>query len=144
MSCNCCKIASKNCHEVDGDQPRWLDDIEETDLLFGADRASALTTYIASFYFCSYTMTSVGYGDLGPKNIVERMICTFMVMSSGLCWAYVLGEVCAIVADFNAESQIFRKKMHHLNRTKPAMHTPICALILAAIDQVQLLVSTAG
>ena len=62
-------------------------------------------------------MTSVGYGDLGPKNIVERLICIFMVMSSGLCWAYVLGEVCAIVADFNAESQIFRKKMHHLNRT---------------------------
>ena len=103
--------------QVDGDQPQWLDDIEATDLLFGADRDSALTTYIASFYFCSYTMTSVGYGDLGPKNIVERLICIFMVMSSGLCWAYVLGEVCAIVADFNAESQIFRKKMHHLNRT---------------------------
>lgn len=109
---------------VDGDQPQWLDDIEATDLLFGADRDSALTTYIASFYFCSYTMTSVGYGDLGPKNIVERLICIFMVMSSGLCWAYVLGEVCAIVADFNAESQIFRKKMHHLNRMMADQELP--------------------
>ena len=43
------------------------------------------------FYFCSYTMTSVGYGDLGPKNIEERTVCTIMILTAGLCWAYVLG-----------------------------------------------------
>ena len=84
----------------------------------------------ARFYFCSYTMTSVGhglssfleagswspgrllgspgfqlgirsyplkvasvagYGDLGPKNITERTVCTMMILTAGLCWAYVLG-----------------------------------------------------
>ena len=43
------------------------------------------------FYFCSYTMTSVGYGDLGPKNMLERTVCTMMILTAGLCWAYVLG-----------------------------------------------------
>ena len=76
--------------------------------------------YIASFYFCSYTMTSVGYGDFGPRNILERVVCTVIVMVSGLLWAYVLGQVCAIVADINAESQGFKQKMHHLNQM---MHT---------------------
>ena len=37
---------------------------------------SAWRVYVSSFYFCSYTLTSVGYGDLGPKNILERIVCT--------------------------------------------------------------------
>ena len=133
---------------------------------------SPLRTYISSLYFCTYTMTSVGYGDIGPKhlgqvclvqmvipknqcpecqtkektkttighsagkfkqvfppvpcypsfwnfnklttckickdldvlffilrNILERVACTLIVLTAGLCWAYVLGEVCAIVSD---------------------------------------------
>lgn len=37
-----------------------------------------------------------------------------IVLTSGLSWAYILGEVCAIVSEMTAESQRFRKKMHHL------------------------------
>ena len=36
-------------------------------------------------------MTSVGYGDVGPKNVMERTVCTMMILTAGLCWAYVLG-----------------------------------------------------
>jgi len=101
---------------VDRNYPQWIDDVEAVDGEFGIlTRESAWRVYVASFYFCSYTMTSVGYGDFGPKNILERIVCTMMVMVSGLCWAYILGEVCAIVADMNADSQLFRKKMHQLN-----------------------------
>ncbi|CAK9037912.1 Potassium voltage-gated channel subfamily H member 1 (Ether-a-go-go potassium channel 1) (EAG channel 1) (EAG1) (r-eag) (Voltage-gated potassium channel subunit Kv10.1) [Durusdinium trenchii] len=61
-------------------------------------------------------MTSVGYGDLGPKNILERVVCTAIVLVAGLCWAQILGDVCAISSDMNAENQEFRKKMNSLNR----------------------------
>ncbi|CAJ1373961.1 unnamed protein product [Effrenium voratum] len=97
--------------------PQWINDIEIIDSQFGIiTRDSPLRTYISSLYFCTYTMTSVGYGDIGPKNIAERIVCTLIVLTAGLCWAYVLGEVCAIVSDMNAESQGFRKKMTELNR----------------------------
>ena len=101
---------------VDLDYPQWIDDVEAVDASFGIrTRESTWRIYVASYYFCSYTMTSVGYGDFGPKNVLERVFCTFMVMVSGLCWAYILGEVCAIVADMNSDSQQFRKRMHQLN-----------------------------
>eukprot|EP00435_Cladocopium_sp_Y103_P008337 s1742_g2.t1 len=82
--------------------PTWIDDIDTRqaamDEGLGIDtRAEPLRVYIASFYFCSYTMTSVGYGDIGPQNIVERVVCTLIVLGAGLSWACVLGEVCAIV-----------------------------------------------
>ena len=101
---------------VDPDYPQWIDDVEAVDVAYGIrTRDSTWRVYVASFYFCSYTMTSVGYGDFGPKNVLERVVCTFMVSVSGLCWAYILGEVCAIVADMNADSQRFRKRMQQLN-----------------------------
>ncbi|CAL1167445.1 unnamed protein product [Cladocopium goreaui] len=66
---------------------------------------SAWRVYVTSFYFCSYTLTSVGYGDLGPKNILERAFCTGMVLTAGICWAYILGQVCAIVTDITEDAE---------------------------------------
>lgn len=97
-------------------EPRWVDGIDELDANLDVKTSqSGLRTYIASFYFCSYTMTSVGYGDIGAKNLIERVTCIFLILLSGLVWAYILGEVCGIVGDMNAEQQSFRKRMDNLN-----------------------------
>eukprot|EP00435_Cladocopium_sp_Y103_P023182 s1638_g5.t1 len=71
--------------------------------------------YVAAFYYACYTITSVGYGDITPQNVVERSICSGILLASGLAWAYILGEVGAIVSDMTSESQEFRRRMHHLN-----------------------------
>ena len=49
------------------------------------------------------------------SQISKRRKLAAKVLTSGLSWAYVLGEVCAIVSEMTAEGQRFRKKMHHLN-----------------------------
>lgn len=110
---------------ADENKPRWIDDIQEIDVAWNIKTVeSPVRTYISSLYFCTYTMTSVGYGDIGPKNILERVACTLIVLTAGLCWAYVLGEVCAIVSDMNAETQHFRKKMTELNRMMKEQNLP--------------------
>jgi len=101
--------------EKDG-QPRWIDsfsEMEEGKATMTKDSIPHL--YIASLYFASYTITSVGYGDMGPKNVVERIVCTGMIFISGISWAYVLGQVCGTVASMGAVDQEFRKSMDDLN-----------------------------
>eukprot|EP00931_Biecheleriopsis_adriatica_P007435 TRINITY_DN108714_c0_g1_i1.p1 TRINITY_DN108714_c0_g1~~TRINITY_DN108714_c0_g1_i1.p1 ORF type:complete len:714 (-),score=104.88 TRINITY_DN108714_c0_g1_i1:76-2217(-) len=96
--------------------PKWIDSFDELEKYVDyKTRDSGFRLYTASFYFNSYTMTSVGYGDIGPKNLLERLVCIMIILVAGLCWAYILGEVCGIVGDMNAEAQHFRKKMDNLN-----------------------------
>lgn len=49
-----------------------------------------------------------------PRNILERVACTLIVLTAGLCWAYVLGEVCAIVSDAWIVLLVIAWKMSHI------------------------------
>ncbi|OLQ15728.1 Potassium voltage-gated channel subfamily H member 7 [Symbiodinium microadriaticum] len=91
---------------VDPVYPQWIDGIQEADAAYGiTTRDSPYRVYVASFYFCTYTLTSVGYGDIGPQNILERTFLSFVVLAAGLSWAYIIGEVGGIVQDITKESQ---------------------------------------
>jgi len=77
---------------------------------------SAWKQYVAALYFTAYTMTSVGYGDVTPVNIVERIVCILILFISGLVWACVIGEVASIFGNLHAHEQEFRTLMDNLNR----------------------------
>jgi len=103
---------------VDEDEmiPRWVDAFDEMEV--NVDEKTKDTTwklYIASVYFTSYTLTSIGYGDIGPVNIVERIVCTMMIVISGVSWAVVLGQVCGILSSMNTDERAFRTDMDEIN-----------------------------
>jgi len=101
--------------EEDG-LPRWVDKITELeDNVSLKTKDTAWKLYITCFYFTSYTITSVGYGDIGPLNILERIVCTFMIFASGISWALVLAQVTSIIGSMDSEEQCFRKMMDELN-----------------------------
>eukprot|EP00927_Polykrikos_kofoidii_P011962 TRINITY_DN15131_c0_g2_i1.p1 TRINITY_DN15131_c0_g2~~TRINITY_DN15131_c0_g2_i1.p1 ORF type:complete len:787 (-),score=132.84 TRINITY_DN15131_c0_g2_i1:32-2392(-) len=102
--------------EADQGIPRWIDTFADLETNVEVKTEGSLwKTYLASVYFVSYTITSVGYGDIGPKNEMERVVCTVMIWICGYSWAYVLGQVCGIVSNMNADEQEFRKNMDDLN-----------------------------
>mmetsp|Transcript_22010 Transcript_22010/g.39445 ORF Transcript_22010/g.39445 Transcript_22010/m.39445 type:complete len:654 (-) Transcript_22010:75-2036(-) len=95
---------------------RWIDAV--TGLEDNVDvksEDSAFKLYVASAYFASYTMTSVGYGDISPRNGTERLCLLVLLFCSGLLWTYLLGEVCNVVAAIGAHEQEFRSTMDDLN-----------------------------
>jgi len=97
---------------------RWVDGITARELESGIVDTTVDTPwklYITSLYFTSYTITSVGYGDIGPKNIVETIVAIFIILASGISWAIVLGQVCGVVAALGEEEHQFRALMDSLN-----------------------------
>jgi len=70
--------------------------------------------YLTSLFFTIYTITSVGYGDVGPKNYLETCVAIFMVIILGIAWAIMLGQVCDIAADISEEESEFRLTMDGL------------------------------
>lgn len=102
---------------VDPDEglPRWIDDFEELDQnVSNKTIDTPWKLYITCLYFTTYTLTSVGYGDIGPKNIVERIICTLMIIISGTSWAVVIGQVGGIISNMNPAEREYRAEMDDL------------------------------
>merc|ERR1719188_1467587 len=96
--------------------PRWVDAFDDAERNVSAKtKDTTWKLYLACVYFTSYTLTSVGYGDIGPVNIVERIVCTIMIVISGTSWAVVLGQVCGILASMNMDEQAYRATMDEMN-----------------------------
>lgn len=104
---------------VDGSEtPRWIDGITATEREAGFTELTKDVTwklYVTSAYFASYTMTSVGYGDIYPTNAVERCVCLLLLFWAGITWAYIIGQVSHIVGAMDAHEQRFRQTMDDLN-----------------------------
>jgi hypothetical protein len=46
----------------------------------GLERSNWYSIYINAYYFAIITMTTVGFGDIAPKNDVEKVICIVIIL----------------------------------------------------------------
>jgi hypothetical protein len=72
-----------------GNTKTWL--IDE-----GIEKASNDIKYINSLYFSIITMITVGYGDLKPIAISEKVFVIFMAMLGSLIFAYTVNTIGSI------------------------------------------------
>ncbi|CAK0889591.1 unnamed protein product, partial [Prorocentrum cordatum] len=98
---------------VDATEPRWVDDIDAQEQTKTTDQPWIL--YQSSIYFAVYTMTSVGYGDCGPNNILERAVCVVFLLVSGVSWAYIIGQVTCIVGNMGQLKQQYHELLDQVN-----------------------------
>ena len=54
---------------------------------------------MTKLFFTICTITSVGYGGIGPKIYSETYVAIFMDIILGIALAIMLGQVCDIAAD---------------------------------------------
>jgi len=80
----------------------------------GAENAP-MCVYALSVYWSAMTLTTVGYGDITPQNLLEYIICSGIMIISGIVWAYVVGSIVSMVANSEPLEVEFKQRMDELN-----------------------------
>lgn len=57
--------------------------------------------YVASLYFATYTMTAVGFGDIHPQGLIERLWSVVFMLSSAMIMAKVFADLIWITSTHN-------------------------------------------
>ncbi|CAD8137902.1 unnamed protein product [Paramecium pentaurelia] len=72
--------------------------------------------YLTSFYFSIVTMTTIGYGDITPQNLRERIFTIGMTVAAVGIFGYSIGNINNIYADWSRKTYEFRQNMNDLKK----------------------------
>ena len=71
----------------------------------------ASSVYLASFYWCFTTMTTVGYGDIIPGTVAERAFAIFAMLVGVTVFGYIVGSMANIVRTLGEAETLFKSKL---------------------------------
>lgn len=69
--------------------------------------------YVASLYFAIMTMITVGYGDIVPVTMAERIVSIIAMLSGCGMFAYSMNSIGILVQNLNARSSKTRYFINH-------------------------------
>ena len=73
-----------------------------------------LFLYLHSFYFVQTTMTTVGYGDIGPKRTIEVIFAMLVQVTGCAIFGYVVGLMGSAVSGFEPHEGPMSEKLEFL------------------------------
>eukprot|EP00928_Gymnodinium_smaydae_P030119 TRINITY_DN22473_c0_g3_i2.p1 TRINITY_DN22473_c0_g3~~TRINITY_DN22473_c0_g3_i2.p1 ORF type:complete len:571 (+),score=130.09 TRINITY_DN22473_c0_g3_i2:134-1846(+) len=62
-----------------------------------------LAVYIISTYFALYTLTGIGYGDIGPSSVSEYVFVILIMLAGSIIWATIIGEIVSVLRHSSAD-----------------------------------------
>eukprot|EP00948_MAST-09A_sp_MAST-9A-sp1_P002245 g2245.t1 len=80
--------------------------------------------YIASVYWAFTTITTVGFGDISPKNYVEQGFAMIVMGFGTVVYATVFGTMTAIISDMSNKNREYTDKMQAVNQYMMELKLP--------------------
>lgn len=74
--------------------------------------------YLKSLYFTVTTVATVGYGDITPHNIYERMYCIAMMCLGVSIFTFVSGALSSILSNYDNQQAQLQEKLLYLNKLR--------------------------
>jgi len=69
--------------------------------------------YIECLYFIVVTMSTVGYGDIRPRTVLESWFATLTIFGGLLIYASVTANIASLAANMDLASGSFQQKLDH-------------------------------
>ncbi len=76
-----------------------LDDMSRANWIFVGDFTDMPKgeLYVTSFYFTVTTIVTVGYGDITPVSIIEKILCIFLMITGVIGFSFVTGSLASLI-----------------------------------------------
>ena len=71
--------------------------------------------YVAALYLSTYTVATVGYGEVASTNTVERIFLIIAMIVGGGLFAYVVGNICDVLLSLSVRDNEFQALMDTAN-----------------------------
>ena len=94
-------------------QSNWRQ-TDEADTLFDISHGDlgGFAAYLRSVYWAIVGLSTVGYGDIVPQNILETVFATVAILFGGLVLPAIVGGLAAYMGNLNQALNLHKKKMY--------------------------------
>eukprot|EP00892_Ulva_mutabilis_P001042 jgi/Ulvmu1/10939/UM007_0118.1 len=79
------------------------------------DQNSKWDRYVTAMYWAMSTMATVGYGDVTPIQVPEKLVAMAGMMIGVTVFAYIMGTVSSLLSSFNAQSMRSQERQQQLD-----------------------------
>jgi len=79
------------------------------------DQNSWIDIYLICMYWSIVTLTTVGYGDITPVNVVEMIYMMLSIVIGTTTFAYFISKISSMINDYNNEDNIIRRQIDIIN-----------------------------
>ena len=98
-----------------GEEVSWISSYDDGKALDGCDEptvgCNVYRQYIYSIYWSLTTLTTVGYGDIVPTNMPERIYCLFAMLMGAMMFGYMMSTIGSMVTTMDKQAALIEDRI---------------------------------